>query len=82
MVFCKITNQPPGGGFLYFTMNEFELEFVNDLKRLELKRYEVCEQLGVSAPTLKARLKNPASLTLKEVDQLKNLGFTLNTIAI
>ena len=63
-------------------MTEFEIQFVEDLKRLELKRYEVCEKLGVSAPTLKARLKNPASLSIKEVQGLKNMGFNLQTIQI
>ena len=63
-------------------MTEFEIQFIEDLKRLDLKRYQVCEQLGVSAPTLKARLKNPASLSLKEVQGLKNMGFNLQTILI
>lgn len=63
-------------------MTEFEIQFIEDLKRLDLKRYQVCEKLGVTAPTLKARLKNPANLSLKEVQGLKDMGFNLQTILI
>lgn len=63
-------------------MNEFEFEFVNDLNRLKLKRYEVAEELGVSLPTLKSRLQNPNRFNLMEVKKLKGLGFTLSSLSL
>jgi hypothetical protein len=58
----------------------FEREFVGELKRLKLKRYDVCYILQCTMPTLKSRLKNPGTFTLNEINNLKECGFELNYI--
>lgn len=63
-------------------MNSFEMEFINDMKRLQLKRYQVCELLGMTMPTLKSKLKSPDTLTVGEVIALKKLNFKLLNLGI
>ena len=61
-------------------MNEFEMEFINDLKRLGLKRYEVANKLEMTMPTLKSKLKQPNKMTLRDVEVLQSLGFQLKNL--
>ncbi len=63
-------------------MNKFEFEFINDLQDLELTRIKVCKELKCTLPTLKSKLKNPDSLTIKDIKILKNLKFNLKTLKI
>ena len=58
----------------------FEREFNVELTRLKIKRYDVCEILKCTMPTLKSRLKNPGTFTLNEINNLKECGFELNYI--
>lgn len=51
------------------------------MKRLNLKRYDVCELLQCTMPTLKSRLQNPESFTIGEVIILKNAEFDLTGIS-
>lgn len=51
-------------------MNEFEMEFINDLKRLGLKRQDVAEKLNITMPTLKSKLQDPMRLTVGDIVKL------------
>ena len=57
----------------------FENYFKDEMKRLSLKRYDVCNILDCTMPTLKSRLKNPNTFTIKEVNTLMDSGFKLFT---
>jgi len=48
------------------------------MKRLNLKRYDVCFLLNCTMPTLKSRLQNPESFTIAEVMILQNADFNLS----
>jgi len=50
------------------------------MKRLKLKRYEVCGLLNCTMPTLKSRLKNPKTFTIGEVLLLQGNKFNLGQI--
>ena len=63
-------------------MNAFEMEFINDMKRLSFRRYDVCNILGVTMPTLKSKLQNPDSITVGEVVKLKRKGFKLINLGL
>lgn len=63
-------------------MNQFELEFINDLQRLKLKRLEVAEVLGITMPTLKSKLKDPNKLTVSNIKALKKLNFKLYNLDV
>ena len=58
----------------------FEQEFKAEMKRLNLKRYEVCSLLSCTMPTLKSRLKNPKTFTIGEVLLLQRNEFSLRQI--
>jgi|TARA_Y100000052_G_scaffold22149_1_gene22726 hypothetical protein len=58
----------------------FENKFKAELKRLKLKRYDVCELLNCTMPTLKSRLQNPDSFTIAEVTILIDAGFGISEI--
>ena len=60
----------------------FETHFKAELKRLNLKRYDVCELLNCTMPTLKSRLQNPESFTVGELLILENVNFNLLGIII
>jgi len=60
----------------------FETHFKAELKRLNLKRYDVCELLGCTMPTLKSRLKNSDTFTVGEIITLHNSDFDLLGIII
>tara|TARA_R100000149_G_scaffold62268_1_gene32239 strand:- start:130 stop:531 length:402 start_codon:yes stop_codon:yes gene_type:complete len=53
----------------------FELHFKRELKRLNLKRFDVCKILDCTMPTLKSRVENPGSITIGEMNKLVNSGF-------
>lgn len=55
----------------------FEREFNVELTRLKIKRYDVCEILKCTMPTLKSRLKNPGKFTVNEINILKDYGFNV-----
>ncbi len=61
-------------------MNEFEMEFINDLKRLKLKRQDVADSLGITMPTLKSKLVDPMRLTVGDIIELRKLNFNLNNL--
>lgn len=60
----------------------FETHFKAELKRLNLKRYDVCKLLKCTMPTLKSRLQNPESFTVGELLILENVNFNLLEIII
>lgn len=60
----------------------FETHFKAELKRLNLKRYDVCELINCTMPTLKSRLQNPESFTVGELLILENVNFNLLGIII
>ena len=60
----------------------FETHFKAELKRLNLKRYDVCELINCTMPTLKSRIKNPESFTVGEILILENVNFNLIGIII
>jgi hypothetical protein len=53
----------------------FKYYFDDDLKKLGLKRYVVCEMLKCTMPTLQSRLNNPGTFTVNEIKTLKDNGF-------
>ena len=60
----------------------FEQNFNNEMKRLKLKRYDVCKTLGCTMPTLKTRLQNPKTFTINEIAVLQTNGFNLDGIEL
>jgi len=52
------------------------------MKRLNLKRYDVCQLLNCTMPTLKSRLQNPKSFTISEVSILQGAEFNLQGIEL
>lgn len=63
-------------------MNNLELEFVNELKRLGLRRLDVAEALGFSYETLKRKLQDPGRFTFADIQKLKSLKFKLNQLKL
>tara|TARA_R110000803_G_scaffold65875_3_gene127150 strand:+ start:565 stop:762 length:198 start_codon:yes stop_codon:yes gene_type:complete len=59
----------------------FEQTFKNEMKRLNLKRYDVCALLNCTMPTLKSRLKNPMTFTIAEIIILQENKFILSGIS-
>jgi len=59
----------------------FEQLFKAEMKRLNLKRYDVCKILSCTMPTLKARLQNPENFTLGEIMILQENDFKLPKIS-
>ena len=59
----------------------FESHFKAEMKSLNLKRYDVCELLQCTMPTLKSRLQNPETFTIGEVIILKKAEFDLTGIS-
>ena len=58
----------------------FENYFKGEMKRLGLKRYEVCSILDCTMPTLKSRLQNPENFTISEISILLDKGFHLSSL--
>tara|TARA_R110002050_G_scaffold300479_1_gene470095 strand:+ start:2381 stop:2593 length:213 start_codon:yes stop_codon:yes gene_type:complete len=63
-------------------ISEFEIEFIDDLRRLGLKKKDVAEKLEMTMPTLNSKIQNPDTLTVKDLSNLKQLEFNLETINI
>ena len=63
-------------------ISEFEIEFIDDLRRLGLKKKDVAEKLEMTMPTLNSKIQNPDTLTVKDLNNLKELEFNLETINI
>lgn len=59
----------------------FEQLFKAEMKRLNLRRYDVCKILDCTMPTLKARLQNPKNFTLGEIMILQENDFQLPKIS-
>lgn len=59
-------------------MNKFEIEFETERRRLNLKKMEIADKLGVTLPTLQSKILEPNRLTLKDIGNLKQLNFNLN----
>lgn len=53
----------------------FKYYFDEDLKKLGIKKYIVCEVLNCTMPTLASRLKNPGTFTVDEINKLQEIGF-------
>ncbi len=53
----------------------FKYYFDEDLKRLNMKRYTICQILDCTMPTLASRLNNPGSFTVSEIKKLQDVGF-------
>jgi hypothetical protein len=58
----------------------FEDYFKGEMKRLSLKRYEVCGILNCTMPTLKSRLQNPQNFTIDEISILLDKGFNMSSL--
>ena len=63
-------------------INEFEIEFIDDLRRLSLLKKDVAEKLDITMPTLNSKIQNPETFTVKDLKNLKELEFKLETINI
>lgn len=55
----------------------FKIYFKNEMKRLGLKLGDICELLEISRPTLNARINNPKTFQVGEIDKLKQNSFVL-----
>lgn len=60
----------------------FETLFKSELKRLNLKRYDVCQLLNCTMPTLKSRLQNPETFTIAEIMILQKHNFEIDGLTI
>jgi len=63
-------------------INEFEIEFIDDLRRLGLKKKDVADKLEMTMPTLNSKIQNPDTLTIKDLSNLKQLEFKLESLNI
>ena len=54
--------------------------FKHELKRLGLNKKDVAEKLEMTMPTLNSRIEKPETLTVKDLNKLKELEFNLKTI--
>ena len=63
-------------------ISEFEIEFIDDLRRLGLKKKDVAEKLEMTMPTLNSKIQNPDTLTIKDLSNLQELEFKLETLNI
>jgi hypothetical protein len=61
-------------------INEFEIEFIDDLRRLSLLKKDVAEKLEITMPTLNSKIQNPETFTVKDLKNLKELEFKLESI--
>ena len=61
-------------------ITEFEIEFIDNIRRLGLKKKDVADKLEMTMPTLNSKIKNPQTLNFKDIENLKELNFNLKTI--
>ena len=55
----------------------FEINFRSECKRLRYKKYQLCEILKITMPTLKTKIENPDKFTWREIRALEDLGFDM-----
>lgn len=58
-------------------MTDFEVKFKRILKDKGIMKKDIYEGLGITQPTLNARLKEPKSFRVSELETLKN-KFNIN----
>ncbi len=58
----------------------FKLFFKAELKRLGLRKKDVASYLKIQMPTLKTRVENPDIFKIKEIKDLKEMGFCADTM--
>ena len=63
-------------------MNKLEFEFINEIKRLGLKRLDVTDHLGITYLTLRSKLQDPGRFTYAELKKLKELKLNLNNLEL
>jgi len=63
-------------------MNNLELEFINEIKRLGLRRLDVTDHLGITYATLRSKLQDPGRFTYSELIKLKQLKLNLNNLEL
>jgi len=63
-------------------MTQFEIDFLVQRKKMDIKKQDVAKRLNITAPTLQARLKNPSKLTLQEFNILEEMGFNFNNLIL
>jgi hypothetical protein len=61
---------------------QFKHEFRDELDRLGLKKKDVAKKLEMTMPTLNSKIENPITLTIKDIQNLKQLEFKLETLNI
>ena len=61
-------------------MHEFRIEFLIQREELGLKKKEIAEALGITAPTLQSKLRNPDKLTIDNFNILTGLGFNFDNL--
>ena len=61
-------------------ISRFEIEFIDNVRRLSLKKKDVADKLEITMPTLNSKIKNPDTLTVKDLRNLKELEFNLKSI--
>lgn len=49
------------------TKGTFSEVFSRALKERKIKRYDVCDMLGITMPTLKSRVDSPIDFTMREL---------------
>jgi transcriptional regulator with XRE-family HTH domain len=54
-------------------MTEMHFKFINLIKDKKITKKEIAKRLGVTMPTLNARLENPTSFKLGEINELKTI---------
>jgi len=63
-------------------MQDFERNFLLEIKNLGLRKKDVAHTLGITYPSLKYKIKDPDRLKVIELRKLKGLGFTLNHLGL
>jgi hypothetical protein len=63
-------------------MNNLELEFINEIKRLGLRRLDITDHLGFSYETLKRKLQDPGRFTVSDIQKLKELKINLKNLKL
>ena len=59
-------------------MTNFEIDFTTNLRSLKLKKKDVAKKLNMTPPTLKTKIQKPEKITLLDLHNLLQLGFTIN----
>ncbi len=59
-------------------MTNFEIDFTTNLRSLKLKKKDVAKKLNMTLPTLSSKIQRPEKITLLDIHNLLQLGFTIN----